>query len=131
MAVTPNAVVGPQAISTFVHQIATGDQTAAADLDGATTNGRLIYKVFVYPASSNREITLYYHNGTNARKICLVDIISDVAADITATDLLANVPLPYDANGNKVLYLAPTHKLQISAENVAVTSDVIVFCHEL
>ena len=131
MAVTPNNIVTPQSIGTIVGQIATGDQTTASDFGTATTNGRLLYNVLIYPAASDREVTLYIHNGTAASKVCMVDITADAAAPIVPIDILANVPLPVDANGNQVLYIAAGHKLQLSAESVAVTNDAIANCQEL
>jgi hypothetical protein len=131
MAVTPNNIVTPQSIGTIVGQIATGDQTTPSDFGTATTNGRLVYNVLIYPGATDREVTLYIHNGTAARKVAMIDVAADAAADIVPEDILVNVPLPVDANGNKVLYVAAGHKLQLSAENVAQTNDAIAVCQEL
>jgi hypothetical protein len=61
----------------------------------------------------------------------MTDITADATAPIVPIDLLANVPLPVDANGNKVLYLEAGHKLQLAAESVAQTNDAIAVCQEL
>ncbi|MCP4639441.1 MAG: hypothetical protein GY851_03360 [bacterium] len=131
MAATPNSIITPQSITTIVGQIATGDQTTAATAGSATTNGRLIYKVLVYPAASNREVTLYDFDGTSARAICLVDITADAAADIVPVDLLSNVPCPIDACGNKFYLMQAGHSVYLSAENVAVTNDYSIVCEDL
>lgn len=131
MAVTPNNIITPQSIGTIVGQIATGDQTTAAAAGTATTNGRLIYAILVFPGATNREVTFYDYDGTNSRKICTIDITADATADINAEDLLKDLNLPVDANGNKVYYMAANHTVYLSAENVAQTNDYAIICQEL
>lgn len=131
MAVTPNSVVTPQGINTVSSVIATGDQTTPSLLCAAGANGDLVYKVLVYPAATDREVTLYLYDGANSRALCLSDIGADAAADVIPEDLLANVPLPLDSNGNKVLYLPAGYSLYVSAENVAVTNPIHVIRHAL
>jgi hypothetical protein len=131
MAVAPNSVVTPQAINTSAHVVAAGDQTAPALLKAASTNGDIIYKVLVYPGAGNREFGLYLYDGANSRQIALIDIILDATADVIPIDVLANLPLPLDSNGNKVLYLAPSYSLYCSMEDVAQTNDVIIISQSL
>lgn len=127
---TPNSIIAPQSLSSFGAQLAAGAVTIT-DLGAATANGRLIYKILVYPGAADREVTVYVHDGTAARLLCLTDIGADAAADVIPEDAIANVPLPLDANGNKVLYLAAGQKLQVVAEDVAQTNDVFVICQDL
>ena len=131
MAVTPNSVITPQAINTSAHVVATGDQTTPALLKAASTNGDIIYKVLVYPGAANREFGLYLYDGANARQIALVDILLDETADVIPVDVLANLPLPLDSNGNKVLFLAAGYSLYRSMENIAQTNDVVIISQSL
>jgi len=131
MAVTPNNIVTPQSVGTFVGQIATGDQSTASAAGSATTNGRLIYAVLIFPGGTDREVSFYDYDGTSARKICTIDITADASADINAEDLLKDLNLPVDANGNKVYYMAAGHTVYLSAEDVAQTNDYAVVCQEL
>jgi len=131
MAVTPNSVVAPQAINTSAHVVATGDQTSPALLKAASTNGDIIYKVLVYPGAASREFGLYLYDGANSRQIALVNIPLDATADVIPVDVLANIPLPLDSNGNKVLYLAPSYSLYRSMEDIAQTNDVIIISQSL
>jgi hypothetical protein len=126
MAVTPNSIVTTQSVTTTAHVIATGDQTTPASLFAAGTNGTKIFKILVYPAASDREVTIYVYDGTNSRALCLTDITADAAAPIVPVDVLANVPLPTDSNGNKYLEIPSGYSIYISAENVAVTNPVVV-----
>jgi hypothetical protein len=131
MAVTPNSVVTPQAINTSAHVVATGDQTAAALLKAASANGDIIYKVLVYPGAADRAFTLSLYDGADARSLCLINIPADAAAPIVPIDVLADLPLPLDANGNKVLFLAPGYSLYRSMADVAQTNDVVIISQAL
>ena len=131
MAVTPNSVITPQAINTSAHVVATGDQTTPALLKAASTNGDIIYKVLVYPGATDREFTLSLYDGANSSSLCLTDITGDAAVPIVPIDVLANVPLPLDSNGNKVLYLAPGYSLYRAMESVAQTNDVVIISQSL
>ena len=130
MAVTPNSIVTTQSISTFADVVATGDKTTPALLFAAGPNGTKIYKILVGPdddgSGVNREIGIYVHDGTNSRRLCLVDVIADDVADIVPVDVLANVPLPVDSNGNKFLEIPSGYSIYITGENVAATNSVIV-----
>ena len=128
MAVTPNSKVTEQTPTTIVGQVATSDQTTASAMGTATTNGRKIFKVLVFPGASDREIGFWDYDGSNAREVCLVDITADAAADIVPVDILANVPLPVDENGNKYYPLAAGHTVYMSGEDVAQTNDVSIPC---
>jgi hypothetical protein len=129
-ATTPNSIITTQTVSTSAQVIATGDQTTPALLHAAGANGEKIYKVLVYPdtdgTSGDREITLYVYNGSTSCAICLTDITGDSAADVIPVDVLANVPLPLDSNGNKYLELPSGYSLYISAESMTGTNPVVV-----
>ena len=126
-AVTPNSIITTQAVATYNCSIGAGDHfTASETLFAASTNGDKVYKVLVYPAASDREITLLIKNGVVESAFCLTDITADASAPVIPVDVLANVPLSVDSNGNKYLELKSGDSLMIKAEDVAVTTPVIV-----
>ena len=129
-AVTPNSIVTTQTVTTSAHVLATGDQTTPASLFAAGANGTKIFKILVGPdddgTGANREVSIYLYDGANSRRLCVVDITADDAADIVAVDVLANVPLSVDSNGNKYIEIPSGYSIYIAGENVTANNAVIV-----
>jgi len=129
-AVTPNSVVLPQTPKCTTIQIATGDQTTPASLLAAGANGSKILDVLVYPdtdgTSGDREVTLYIHNGSDARQLVLIDVAGDSTADVVPESMFENLTLPIDSNGNKFLEIPSGYSLYISAESTTATNPVHV-----
>jgi len=129
-AVTPNSIITTQSVSTSAHVIATGDQTTPALLFAAGANGTKIFKILVGPdddgAGVDREISIYVYDGANSRRLCVTDVGADDAADIIPEDVIVNVPMAVDSNGNKFLEIPSGYSIYVSAENVAATNAVVV-----
>ena len=126
--VTPNSIITTQSVSTVSSIIATGDQTTAALFFAAGANGTKIYKLLAYPdtdgTSGDREITIYIYDGANSRQLSLTDVTGDSAAPVVPTDLLANVSLQVDSNGNKYLEIKTGYSIYISGENMTGTNPI-------
>jgi hypothetical protein len=129
-ATTPNSIITTQSVSTYASVVLTGDKTTAAPLCAAGVNGTRITKILVYPdtdgTSGDRKITIYVYSGTTAYQLCLTTIPGNSTAPVIPVDVLANVPLPLDSNGNKYLEIPSGYSIYISGENVTANNPVIV-----
>ena len=139
MAVTATPIY-PQALVNAVQTIAPADTTAVKTIVAAGTNGTKVERILITSTEPTtvRDVVLYWTISATNYTLGIFAIpalagTADTIPTISLFDLVNNgnapmMPLCYDTNGNRYMYLASGTTLSISCTTTVTTAQKLTIC---